>query len=473
MQRLKNKEGAEGPTIWQIQKIMNQSMSDSWTDSKLLSGDVVLQVSTDGGAVFLAPFAGGKTGLQRELRKLTNVPGGVKVKVKRGQAIVDVQAKVALDESSLLKKNYVLVSLLDATHVATLVDAMEQECIALQARRSQEYAKKDELMVKMNNMRVKDSYVAYPWEEKMQSYLPVSGSATVFSLLLMPAALSPKARDYADVEDTSARAVAWLSAAQASGVPITFVNIQTEPLFMQVGQDISNLISLFQDREAMDLDVIRAVRLWYMPAAAELAIDLKPEENEARLGVGISCTEEGFCHVSSVDPGTVADRAGLRTVYQAACAAGKLLVISRLGEEKITPWLVSSAGSIRCFDTVSMSNKLSLHRQTGQSVRLHVMVWDGALHDSSGPHGFIDDPLGRNKGIPFESSRVSYSTDDEQPPLYYESEEKPYVKGPVEDLAGFHLTSNGHAEPSLMMGTLYQNKYLNEKTLWRSMNAHP
>lgn len=52
------------------------------------------------------------------------------------------------------------------------------------------------------------------------------------------------------------------------------------------------MISLFQDREAMDLDVIRAVRLWYMPAAAELAIDLKPEENEARLGVGISCTEE-------------------------------------------------------------------------------------------------------------------------------------------------------------------------------------
>jgi hypothetical protein len=353
------------------------------------------------------------------------------------------------------------------------------------ARRSQEYAKKDELMVKMNNMRVKDSYVAYPWEEKMQSYLPVSGSATVFSLLLMPAALSPKARDYADVEDTSARAVAWLSAAQASGVPITFVNIQTEPLFMQFAeyqhpgykQDPVNVGNSgcyrLQDREAMDLDVIRAVRLWYMPAAAELAIDLKPEENEARLGVGISCTEEGFCHVSSVDPGTVADRAGLRTVYQAACAAGKLLVISRLGGEKITPWLVSSAGSIRCFDTVSMSNKLSLHRQTGQSVRLHVMVWDGALHDSSGPHGFIDDPLGRNKGIPFESSRVSYSTDDEQPPLYYESEEKPYVKGPVEDLAGFHLTSNGHAEPSLMMGTLYQNKYLNEKTLWRSMNAHP
>lgn len=42
----------------------------------------------------------------------------------------------------------------------------------------------------------------------------------------------------------------------------------------------------------MDVDVVRAVRLWYSPAAAELAIDLKPEENESRLGVGISCTEE-------------------------------------------------------------------------------------------------------------------------------------------------------------------------------------
>lgn len=49
-----------------------------------------------------------------------------------------------------------------------------------------------------------------------------------------------------------------------------------------------------QDREAMDVDVVRSVRLWYSPAAAELAIDLKPEENESRLGVGISCTEEVY-----------------------------------------------------------------------------------------------------------------------------------------------------------------------------------
>ena len=58
-----------------------------------------------------------------------------------------------------------------------------------------------------------------------------------------------------------------------------------------------------QDREAMDVDVVRAVRLWYSPAAAELAIDLKPEENESRLGVGISCTEEVNVHsIMSIQP---------------------------------------------------------------------------------------------------------------------------------------------------------------------------
>jgi hypothetical protein len=119
-----------------------------------------------------------------------------------------------------------------------LTSADKSRKILEATRLPQEYSKKDELLLRMNSMRLKESNVAYPWEQKMQTYLPVSGSATVFSLLVMPVALSPKARDYAGVEDTSARAVAWLSAAQASGVPISCVNIQTEPLFLQVGHPV-------------------------------------------------------------------------------------------------------------------------------------------------------------------------------------------------------------------------------------------
>lgn len=91
-----------------------------------------MQVSSDTGVMLVAPFAGGKTGLMRELKKLYNASGGIKVRVKRGSSVVDVRAKVAVDESSLLKKTYVLASANDNSHVATLVDAMEQDCLLLQ-----------------------------------------------------------------------------------------------------------------------------------------------------------------------------------------------------------------------------------------------------------------------------------------------------------------------------------------------------
>lgn len=93
-----------------------------------------MQVSSDSGVMLVAPFSGGKTGLMRELKKLSNVPGGVKIKVKRGQTAIEVRAKVVVDEGSLLKKTYVLASITDPTHIATLVDSMEQECLVLQGK---------------------------------------------------------------------------------------------------------------------------------------------------------------------------------------------------------------------------------------------------------------------------------------------------------------------------------------------------
>uniref|UniRef100_A0A7I4D0W8 Uncharacterized protein n=1 Tax=Physcomitrium patens TaxID=3218 RepID=A0A7I4D0W8_PHYPA len=232
--------GGNSPVV--AVKLSGSTQAESWSEGKLLGGDVVLQVSSESGVMLVAPFSGGKSGLLRELKKLYNASGGVRVKVKRGPSIIEVRAKVAVDESSLLKKTYVLACSTDTGYVATLVDAMEQDCLVLQdksrkimeaSRMLKDFSKKDELLLKLSSMKLKDSYVSYPWEQKMLTFLPVSGSAMVFSLLLMPPTLSPKARDVAGVEQTSARAVAWLSAAQASGVPITFVNIQTEPIFMQ------------------------------------------------------------------------------------------------------------------------------------------------------------------------------------------------------------------------------------------------
>lgn len=167
---------------------------------------------------------------------------------------------------------------------------------------------------------------------------------------------------------------------------------------------------------------------------------------------------QGFCHVSSVDPGTVADRAGLQTVYQAACAAGKLLVISRLGGEKITPWLVASSGSIRCYDTISMSNKLSLHRQTGQSIRLHVMVWEGAL--TANLYNSTEDTSSRDKSIPAGyANRSAYGNSEDHLQYYAKPQEKHYLSSDSQD---FDVINDSHAEPSLAMSDSYQQyKYVN------------
>lgn len=47
-----------------------------------------------------------------------------------------------------------------------------------------------------------------------------------------------------------------------------------------------------QAYDGLEIDVVRAVRLWYVPSAAELAVDLRPEEGESLIGVDISRTDE-------------------------------------------------------------------------------------------------------------------------------------------------------------------------------------
>ena len=68
----------------------------------------------------------------------------------------------------------------------------------------------------------------------MQEYLNVPHSSSFLSLLLLPKASDRVASRYNDLEDTLARANAWLHASQASGVPIVFMNIQTESLLTKV-----------------------------------------------------------------------------------------------------------------------------------------------------------------------------------------------------------------------------------------------
>ena len=50
-----------------------------------------------------------------------------------------------------------------------------------------------------------------------------------------------------------------------------------------------------------------------------------------------------------------------------------------MSNQKVLPWIVSPTGAVRCFDTVSLSQKLSLHRHARVPILLHVFLWDRTL----------------------------------------------------------------------------------------------
>jgi hypothetical protein len=97
------------------------------------------------------------------------------------------------------------------------------------------------------------------------------------------------------------------------------------------------------------------------------------------------CFFQGFIYISSVlqddnDSETPSTRSGMHNLFNRAREASKLLVISRVSNEKVLPWMISSSGAIRCFDTLSISQKLSLSRYPLCSFQLHLLMWEKPIH---------------------------------------------------------------------------------------------
>jgi hypothetical protein len=192
----------------------------------------------------------------------------------------------------------------------------------------------------LSKAQLQDGYVSYPWEKKMRESLPIPNSSSFLSMLILPSALDREGFRYSNVEDTLARANAWILSSQASGVPITFLNVQTEALLTKVlmlkcctnsscavhafsddlafvlqisGEtasatvsagslaDLPNLANAslygFEDYHGVDIGVVKAVRVWYTAAAGEMPVEIILEEGDVKLGFAISRTEEVSGHV--------------------------------------------------------------------------------------------------------------------------------------------------------------------------------
>ncbi|XP_057729373.1 uncharacterized protein LOC130944839 [Arachis stenosperma] len=390
------------PKVLSIDCIKGSSKADEWTGDMLQTGDIVEEIRI-GGSVsslvrFKSPFKNGKSGVNKILQdSYKKKDTSIVVRVRRGpDEFSELQACIVPSDSAS-KKNFVLRSIADPNYVVGFVDRTEAECFDLQASRS------TRMVNALTRTKLQDGFVSFPWERRMQEMLSVPNSSNFLSMLLLPKASDRVSSRYNDLDDTLARANAWLNAAQASGVPIVFMNIQTESLLTKISgetasstvnagslSDLSNLANAslygFEDYHGIDIGVVRAVRLWYAPIGGEFSIEIKLKEDDSKLGFAISRTEEGFIFVSSVtnQENVPATRSVLSNLYKLATDTCRLLIISRVSNQKVLPWMVSSTGAIRCFDTVSLSQKLSLHRHTRVPILLHVFLWDRALASSSG-----------------------------------------------------------------------------------------
>ncbi|KAH7656544.1 PDZ domain-containing protein [Dioscorea alata] len=301
---------------------------EEWDETMPLPGDIIEAVAAKENQLhrpdssFLP--ANGKSELSSQLGQLHRNSDLVWLQVRRGNVMIKLQARIVIKRESKLHRKYTVQALGDERHVAILDDLTLDECANLQEM-SRKVINVDTM--KLNNKKS----IKYDWRKKAATHLPDHNTTIISSILFVPFP------EDGGVEKITGRSMAWFSAAVSSGVPLVFVNIQTEEI-------------------SIDLVPIT------------LAIML----GETRFGMDIKRTEEGFMFISSVSQGTAAERAGLGKLWEEASESGHLVVISRLEEKSLIPSSVTTNGLIQCCDHASIKLRLA---HTLEDVHIHVMAW--------------------------------------------------------------------------------------------------
>lgn len=350
----------------------NSMANEDFFQDKFISGDVVEKVEASPDDFFTSAFPTGKHSLLKELHNFHE--SGVSIltiQVKRGEREITRKALIV----PVKRKKYVLQDFEDPSHIFSFEDYTVEKCNTLQAgglRLAQE---------QLSKTPVATVDVAYPWDPKSRS---VNGFTMVYSMLVVPRAhVDVCTSQSSTLEDATLQAMTWLHGSKASGVPLVFHSIQTELIFTEDVERISNAdlssgvssgaCSLHQLQGCTDRRVVlRAVRMWFAFHGAEVKVELEARQGEGLLGVTIGRTIEGFCYVAEVVPRTAAYRVGLMERLDLAKALGRKLVVTKVGNERVLPWCMSN-GSIRCYDINSISSKLSAHRRAGQAACLYLL----------------------------------------------------------------------------------------------------
>ncbi|KAM7507458.1 hypothetical protein LguiA_017911 [Lonicera macranthoides] len=345
-------------------KQVKQQVAEEWEESMPLPGDIVEGIAEDAGDDRMFIPAKVRSELSSQLGKISRQAEAIWVKIRRGNNAVKLRVFIVPDQSSKLQKRFTFRAAASDRHVVVLADLTFEECSELQ-----EMSRR---WVTVESRGFNRKGVKYDWKMKVDTYLPDQRTTVVSSIIFMPLA-----REHS-IESTTVRTMAWFSAAVSSGVPLVFINIQTEQIITSeksnsTGKEIT--WGKQQSYTTTTIQILQGIRLWFLPGIAEIALELTPEPRESRFGMDIKRTEEGFICIYSVTKGTAAERAGLGHLYEQANQTGHLLVLSRLEGKSLMPSSVSSAGLIHCCDHADIKETLVSAMDQMDTIKLHIMSW--------------------------------------------------------------------------------------------------
>lgn len=232
-------------------KQVKQGAPEEWDESMPLPGDIIEGVAKDGADdTFISAKA--RSELSSHLGKINRVAECVWLKVRRGESTVKLRACVVPDKNVKMQRTFTVRAASDERHVAVLADLTFEECFELQGKFCNFFSLRvqifrfffiyicvyilididlTEISRRVVNLDFKGFHrkgMKYDWKLKVGSYLPDRRSTVVSSILFMP-----QARERG-TEALTVRVMAWFSAAVSSGIPLVFINIQTEQTIISV-----------------------------------------------------------------------------------------------------------------------------------------------------------------------------------------------------------------------------------------------
>ncbi|KAH9805128.1 hypothetical protein WN944_002522 [Citrus x changshan-huyou] len=350
-------------------KQVKQEAPEEWDESMPLPGDIIEGLAeNDDHESFVQIKA--KSELGTLLGKISQQVEALWLRVRRGDRIIKLRVRAVAERNSMLQKKYTIRAAKDDRHVAIIGDLTFEQCTELQ-----EMSRK---VVNVDGRGFRKQGVKYDWKMKVDTHLPDQRSPVISSVLF------PPLQGENSIEATTARCMAWFSAAVSSGVPLVFVNIQTEQIVTSERINFTGreICGGKQQNPTTTMQIVLGIRLWFLPGVAEVLLEMTPELGEARFGMDIKRTEEGFFCVYSVTEGSPADRAGMRHLYEEANANGYLLVISRLEGKSVMPSGAICDGHLDCCDHNEIKDTLTSAIDSMEGIHVHIMVWSSQPHPS-------------------------------------------------------------------------------------------